>query len=70
MRCDECGRPIKNAEMWQLAGDPQAPTARSMQQLCWDCRQKEAARPAEQDAESTVLEEAADVLRRYDADHI
>jgi hypothetical protein len=70
MRCDECGRPIKNAEMWQLASDPQAPTARSMQQLCWDCRRKAATKPAEQDSESSVLEEAADVARRYGADHI
>ena len=41
MRCDECGRPIMNAELWQLGGDPKAPTARSMRVLCRDCRQKE-----------------------------
>jgi len=41
MRCDACGRPIMNAELWQLSGDPKAPTARSMRLLCLDCRQKE-----------------------------
>jgi hypothetical protein len=40
MRCEECGRPIKNAEMWQLGADRNAPTSRSMRQLCWDCREK------------------------------
>lgn len=40
MRCEICGRPIKNAEMWQLGGNRAAPTSRSMQQLCWDCRRE------------------------------
>ncbi|GEM_PF-2523046 len=39
MRCEQCGRDMKNAELWQLATDPNAPTSWSMQQLCWDCRQ-------------------------------
>ena len=39
MRCEKCGRYMKNAELWQLATDPKAPTSWSMQQLCWDCRQ-------------------------------
>jgi len=39
MRCEKCGRDMKNAELWQLATDPKAPTSWSMQQLCWDCRQ-------------------------------
>jgi hypothetical protein len=38
MRCDECGRPIKNAELWRLGGDPNAPASTSMRQLCWECR--------------------------------
>lgn len=38
MRCEQCGRPMKNAEMWQLSSTREAPTSRSMQQLCWDCR--------------------------------
>jgi hypothetical protein len=38
MRCENCGHPMKNAEMWKLGGDRDAPTARSMHSLCWDCR--------------------------------
>ena len=30
MRCEECGRVLKNAHMWQLGGDINAPTSRSM----------------------------------------
>ena len=40
MRCEECGRIIDNAEMWRLGGDPNAPTSRSMLQMCWECRVK------------------------------
>lgn len=43
MRCEECGRVVKNAEMWQLGGDIHAPTSRSMRQLCWECRERAAA---------------------------
>jgi hypothetical protein len=39
MRCEQCGRDMKNAELWQLATDPKAPTSWSMRQLCWECRQ-------------------------------
>ena len=53
MRCENCGRPMKNAAMWKLGGDREAPTARSMQSLCWDCRTK-----AEQAAD------AADAARK------
>lgn len=53
MRCDACGRLIENAELWQLGGDPNAPTARSMRVLCWDCRKKEE-RAAEQPASIPV----------------
>jgi hypothetical protein len=40
MRCQECGREISNSELWRLAGTRAAPTARSMRDLCWDCRAK------------------------------
>ena len=30
MRCEQCGRDMKNAELWQLATDPKAPTSWSM----------------------------------------
>ncbi len=40
MRCEECGRVIDNVEMWRLGGDPNAPTSRSMLQMCWECRMK------------------------------
>jgi hypothetical protein len=30
---------MKNAELWQLATDPKAPTSWSMRQLCWECRE-------------------------------
>ncbi|WIG58702.1 MAG: hypothetical protein OJF49_001448 [Ktedonobacterales bacterium] len=39
MRCENCGRDIDNAELWRIAGDPNAPTSWTMRQLCWDCRQ-------------------------------
>ena len=39
MRCEQCGRDMKNAELWQLATDPKAPTSWSMRQLCWECRE-------------------------------
>ncbi len=72
MRCEECGRPIKNAELWQLAGDPHAPTSRSMKQLCWDCRQKaeNAEKPSGRADTTSVSAEAAEGARRYDADHV
>ena len=72
MRCDECGRPILNAELWQLAGDPHAPTSRSMQQLCLDCRQKaeNARKPSEQADSASVFTDASEVVRRHDADHV
>ena len=63
MRCEECGREIKNAELWQLAGDPNAPTSRSMRQLCWDCRKQMAAGADQEPA--PVLSEAAEVLKRH-----
>ncbi|HEX6800157.1 MAG TPA: hypothetical protein VF116_20765 [Ktedonobacterales bacterium] len=38
MRCENCGREIDNAQLWQLGADPKAPSAWSMRVLCWDCR--------------------------------
>lgn len=66
MRCEECGRPMKNAQLWQLAGDPNAPTSRSMRQLCWDCREA-AEKAASGVSESSVVLEAVEVIRQYDA---
>lgn len=66
MRCDECGRPMKNAELWQLAGDPLAPTSSSMRHLCWDCRNK-VTRSVDRSTQATVLGEAADIVRQYES---
>lgn len=66
MRCEDCGRPMKNAELWQLAGDPNAPTSSSMRHLCWECRNK-AAKGDEDPAEAQIVTQAADVVRQYDA---
>lgn len=66
MRCDECGRPMKNAELWQLAGDPKAPTSSSMRHLCWECRNT-SARTAERGASGPVIQEAAEIVRQYEA---
>ena len=69
MRCEECGRVLKNAHMWQLGGDINAPTSRSMRQLCWECRERASApeaEPATSDSSSEdVLAQADDVVRAY-----
>ena len=72
MRCDECGRPMKNAELWQLAGDPRAPTSSSMRHLCWECRNKttrteQTEETPERDASASILGEAADIVRQYES---
>lgn len=66
MRCEDCGRPMKNAELWQLAGDPKAPTSSSMRYLCWDCRNK-AARGSLDDTDAPVVTQASEIVRQYDA---
>lgn len=66
MRCDECGRPMKNAELWQLTGDPNAPTSSSMRNLCWECRDK-ASRTEERAADTPVVGEAAEIVRQYES---
>lgn len=40
MRCQECGREISNSELWLLTSTRTAPTARTMRDLCWNCRAK------------------------------
>jgi hypothetical protein len=59
MRCEKCGRDMNNAELWQLATDPKAPTSWSMQQLCWDCRQH---------PERATQQETGDMVRQTEAD--
>ncbi|MGZ3715751.1 MAG: hypothetical protein ACXVA4_10055 [Ktedonobacterales bacterium] len=71
MRCEECGRPMKNAELWRLATDPNAPTSRSMRQMCWECREQRGA-SATPDGRgrryvSPVVAEACEVAARYAA---
>ncbi len=59
MRCEQCGRDMQNAELWQLATDPKAPTSWSMKHLCWECREH----PAESQAgEETMAEYETDEL--------
>ena len=68
MRCDGCGRPMTNAELWRLAGSPDAPASTSMRHLCWECREQ-AARADLHAADASVIEEAIEVVRRYEAAH-
>lgn len=69
MRCEECGRVLKNAHMWQLGGDINAPTSRSMRQLCWECRERASAPKSEPETSDNsaddVLAQADDVVRAY-----
>lgn len=75
MRCEECGRVLKNAQMWQLGGNAHAPTSRSMRQLCWECRERASA-PASvvtsapviaADSSDAILAQAYDVVREYES---
>ncbi len=71
MRCEECGRVLKNAQMWQLGGDIHAPTSRSMRQLCWECRERASA-PKNAvafaaDSSDAILAQACDVVREYES---
>lgn len=38
MRCHQCGRTISNAELWQLAGNRDAPSSTTVWMQCWSCR--------------------------------
>lgn len=75
MRCEECGRVLKNAQMWQLGGDAHAPTSRSMRQLCWECRERASApvgvvasAPADAaDSSDAILAQAYDIVREYES---
>ena len=71
MRCEQCGRPMENAEMWQLGGNPSAPGSRSMRYLCWDCRQK-AESVAEQSPKGDVgvLAEASEVVKQFETNQL
>jgi hypothetical protein len=51
--------------MWQLGGDHNAPAARSLRQLCWDCREREAkseVTPANDERFEALLAEAYAVV--------
>ena len=72
MRCEECGRVLKNAQMWQLGGSTNAPTSRSMRQLCWECRERAASSAGDAvdkaaDSSNDILEQAYRVVREYES---
>ena len=68
MRCEECGRVIRNAEMWYLSGGRDAPASRSMRTLCRDCRQQPAsARTAT--VRLDIVAEAERILAEYQREH-
>jgi len=64
MRCEECGRPIRNAEMWQLSGNRNAPSARSMRTMCWSCRESPPAR-SKNAIRRSILAQANEIVRQY-----
>lgn len=55
MRCENCGREIDNAQLWQLGADPKAPYAWSMRVLCWDCREHPAGSASTRAADTDEL---------------
>lgn len=75
MRCEECGRILKNAQMWQLGGSTSAPTSRSMRQLCWECRERAARSATSVDgaeefaagSSNDILAQAYAVVREYES---
>lgn len=80
MRCENCGRVMKSAELWRLATDPKAPTSRSMRQMCWDCRLHPASAASAREragtdgttsiqstSRSAVIEEAYAIVSAYEA---
>ncbi len=68
MRCEQCGRVLKNAHMWQLGGDLNAPASRSMRQLCWECRERAAAPTPERDeGVNSILAEACAIVKEVES---
>ena len=68
MRCEQCGRDMQNAELWQLAADPKAPTSWSMKHLCWDCREHPERASAGEPVEEKPLHEVKVVPGSQDYD--
>lgn len=68
MRCEQCGRVLKNAYMWRLSGDQNAPMSRSMRLLCWDCRESDtgAERASQVDANS-ILAQAYAIVQEVES---
>lgn len=66
MRCEECGRVLKNATMWQLGGNQNAPMSRSMRLLCWDCRENDA-RPSPQLEPNSILAQAYAIVEEVES---
>lgn len=71
MRCEQCGRVLKNAHMWQLGGDIHAPASRSMRQLCWECRERAASTDPESsesiDSTNSILAQANEIVREVES---
>lgn len=68
MRCEQCGRVLKNAHMWQLGGDLNAPPSRSMRQLCWECRERAATpEPQRSEGADAVLAEAYAIVKEVES---
>jgi hypothetical protein len=68
MRCEQCGRALKNAQMWRLSGDQSAPMSRSMRLLCWDCRESDGdLKPAHQDESNSILAQAYAIVQEVES---
>jgi hypothetical protein len=63
MRCEECGRQIRNAEMWRLSDGKSAPPPRSMRTVCRLCRKAPTKVMPAQPARG-VLAQAIEILER------
>jgi hypothetical protein len=63
MRCQQCGREIRNAEMWRLTDRNATPTPRNMRTLCRQCR--EAPVESASRARGGILLEASEIVARY-----
>jgi hypothetical protein len=64
MRCEQCGRDIRNAEMWQLSDRNTTPTPRTMRTLCRQCREAPAERASSR-KRGGILVDASEVVVRY-----